>query len=240
MSRFLQRSTEAEIMDDLEFEGEVLGQTLDEIEFINKWLGGNAVTLDAVKRVIKERQLQNSGTPISISDLGCGGGEMLSLIYKWAESENIKVNLTGIDANDYVVGHAAKKVPLHKNCISFKKYNVLDEAFRKESFDISTCTLFCHHFEDDVLIDFLKQLRKQTGVAIIINDIHRHWFAYYSIKYLTGLFSKSYMVKYDAQLSVLRAFKKNELELLIRKAGFDRFEIRWKWAFRFQVILWCD
>lgn len=99
---------------------------------------------------------------------------------------------------------------------------------------------FCHHFEDDVLIDFLKQLRKQTRVAIIINDIHRHWFAYYSIKYLTGLFSKSYMVKYDAQLSVLRAFKKNELQLLIRKAGFDRFNIRWKWAFRFQVILWCD
>ncbi|MCR6641791.1 MAG: methyltransferase domain-containing protein [Sporocytophaga sp.] len=239
MSRFLQRSADPEIMDDLEFEGEVLGQTLDEIEFINKWLGGNAVTLDAVKKVIKERQLQNSEFPISISDLGCGGGEMLSLICNWAQSENIKVNLTGIDANDYVVNHAANKVPLHK-CISFKKHNVLDEAFRKESFDISTCTLFCHHFEDDVLIDFLKQLRKQTRVAIIINDIHRHWFAYYSIKYLTGLFSKSYMVKYDAQLSVLRAFKKNELQLLIRKAGFDRFNIRWKWAFRFQVILWCD
>ncbi len=226
-------------MDDLEFDGEVLGKTLDEIEFINKWLGGNAVTLDAVKRVIKVRQLQDSDISITISDLGCGGGEMLSLIYKWAQSENIKVNLTGIDANDYVVNHAAKKVPFH-NCISFKKYNVLEEAFRKESFDISTCTLFCHHFENDVLIDFLKQLKNQTRFAIIINDIHRHWFAYYSIKYLTGLFSRSYMVKYDAQLSVLRAFKKNELELLISKAGFSKFEIRWKWAFRFQVILWCD
>ncbi|WP_028980770.1 methyltransferase domain-containing protein [Sporocytophaga myxococcoides] len=239
MSRFLQRSADPEIMDDLEFEGEVLGQTLDEIEFINKWLGGNAVTLDAVKRVIKEGKLQASDSPITISDLGCGGGEMLSLIYKWAQSKSIKVNLIGIDANDYVVNHAAKKVPLH-NSISFKKFNVLDNDFRNELFDISTCTLFCHHFEDDVFVDFLKQLRKQTRVAIIINDIHRHWFAYYSIKYLTGLFSKSYMVKYDAQLSVLRAFKKKELELLIAKAGFTKFDIRWKWAFRFQVILWCD
>lgn len=239
MNRFLQRSSDPEIMDDLEFEGEVLGQTLDEIEFINKWLGGNAVTLDAVKRVIKERQLQASGNPITISDLGCGGGEMLSLIYKWAQSENINVDLTGIDANDYVVNHAAKKVPLHNN-ISFKKFNVLNDDFRNESFDISTCTLFCHHFENAVLVDFLNQLKKQTKVAIIINDVHRHWFAYYSIKYLTGLFSKSYMVKYDAQLSVLRAFKREELELLITKAGFTKFEIRWKWAFRFQVILWCE
>jgi len=239
MSRFLQRSAEPEIMDDLDFEEEVLGQTLDEIEFINKWLGGNAVTLDAVKRVIKERKLQASDNPITISDLGCGGGEMLSLIYKWALSENIKVKLTGIDANDYVVSHAAKKVPFH-NSISFKKFNVLDDNFRGELFDISTCTLFCHHFENEVLIDFLKQLRTQTKVAIIINDIHRHWFAYYSIKYLTGVFSKSYMVKYDAQLSVLRAFKKKELELLITKAGFTKFAIRWKWAFRFQVILWCE
>ncbi|GAL87203.1 2-polyprenyl-3-methyl-5-hydroxy-6-metoxy-1,4-benzoquinol methylase [Sporocytophaga myxococcoides] len=235
----MQRSADPEIMDDLEFEGEVLGRTLDEIEFINKWLGGNAVTLDAVKKVVKARQLQKTDVPITISDLGCGGGEMLSLIYKWAESEDIKVKLTGIDANDYVVNHAAKKVPL-QDCISFKKYNVLDIAFKKESFDISTCTLFCHHFENDVLINFLKQLKSQTRFAIIINDIHRHWFAYYSIKYLTSLFSRSYMVKYDAQLSVLRAFKKSELELIISKAGFSRFEIRWKWAFRFQVILWCD
>jgi 2-polyprenyl-3-methyl-5-hydroxy-6-metoxy-1,4-benzoquinol methylase len=239
MSHFLQRSSAPEIMDDLGFEGEVLGQTLEEIEFINKWLGGNAVTLNAVKRVIRERQLQVADKPVTISDLGCGGGGMLALIYKWAESEKIRVNLVGVDANDYVVKHASRKVPFHQ-CISFKKYNVLEDAFKKERFDISTCTLFCHHFEDDVLIDFLKQLRQQTRIAIIINDIHRHWFAYYSIKYLTGLFSKSYMVKYDARLSVLRAFKKSELEQLAIKAGFTKFEIRWKWAFRFQAILWCD
>ncbi|MDZ7646993.1 MAG: hypothetical protein U5K54_07310 [Cytophagales bacterium] len=52
------RSTGSEIMDDLDCNGSVVEQTLRELDFINKWLGGNAVTIRAVKsvwRTIPER-----------------------------------------------------------------------------------------------------------------------------------------------------------------------------------------
>ena len=39
-------------MDDLTCSGEVVEQTLRELDFINKWLGGDQVTLDAVNRLI--------------------------------------------------------------------------------------------------------------------------------------------------------------------------------------------
>ena len=55
--------------------------------------------------------------------------------------------------------------------------------------------------------------------GFFINDLHRHPLAYHSIRILTSLFSKSYLVKNDAPLSVLRGFKKKELEdLLIKQA----------------------
>jgi hypothetical protein len=81
------------------------------------------------------------------------------------------------------------------------------------------------------------QLKHQAQLAIIINDIHRHPLAYYSIKWLTYFFSRSYLVKNDAPLSVLRAFRRSELKNLFKAAGFLRYQLRWQWAFRWQAIL---
>ncbi|MDQ2657524.1 MAG: SAM-dependent methyltransferase, partial [Bacteroidota bacterium] len=67
--------------------------------------------------------------------------------------------------------------------------------------------------------------------------IHRHWLAYYSIKWLTRMFSKSAMVRHDAPLSVHRAFRKSELEEILRRAGLVDYKIKWRWAFRWQVIV---
>ena len=71
---------------------------------------------------------------------------------------------------------------------------------------------------------------------MVINDLHRHPLAYYSIRLLTQLFSKSPMVKNDGPLSVLRSFQRKELSYLIKTTGFHSFEIEWKWAFRWRVI----
>ena len=75
-SRFTHRSNQIEIMDDLQCQGEVVHQTLRELEFINRWLGGNVVTLEAVKKLIMNRDHET----LTIADLGCGGGDMLKLL----------------------------------------------------------------------------------------------------------------------------------------------------------------
>jgi len=46
------------------------------------------------------------------------------------------------------------------------------------------------------------------------------------------------MVKFDGSLSILKGFKRPELMNLLQKAGITNFKIRWKWAFRFEVIIW--
>jgi hypothetical protein len=37
---------------------------------------------------------------------------------------------------------------------------------------------------------------------------------------------------------VLRAFKKKELVEILQNAGLKSFTIRWKWAFRWQVLVY--
>jgi 2-polyprenyl-3-methyl-5-hydroxy-6-metoxy-1,4-benzoquinol methylase len=233
MPDLTKRSSAAEIMDNLESSGPDLHQALRELETINYLLGGNYVTVNGIKQLIEGSDIRQ---PITIVDLGCGSGDMLRWIRRWLEKKKINAHLKGIDANLNVVKYAAVHTPA--SCeIAYEAINIFSDEFKAQKFDIVTGTLFFHHFTNTELIDFFKQLRTQTSVGVIINDIHRHWFSYHSIKWLTKLFSKSAMVKHDAAQSVLRAFTKDDLLDILRLSGITHYRIKWCWAFRWQVII---
>src|SRR4051812_44108901 len=166
---FENRSAGVEIMDDLNCHGEVVDQTLRELEFINKWLGGNAVTLDAVERLTKGL---NDKT-LSIADLGCGSGDMLRMLSDWALRKNIKVRLYGIDANPHIIDFAKRRCEDHPEII-FETVDIFSAEFEKRQYDIVTGTLFYHHFQSEHLTAFFAQLKQQARIGIVINDIHRH------------------------------------------------------------------
>lgn len=232
MPDFSQRSETVEIMDDLNCSGAIVDQTLAELEFINKWLGGNSVTLNGLNRILNSC----SSDSLKIADLGCGGGDMLMLVRDTLKKNNVKATLTGIDANPNIVAYAKKNAAAYAE-INFKVLDVLSDQFRRESFDIVFATLFFHHFTRQQLIGLFKHLTNTTRCGVVINDLHRHPLAYYSIKFLTRTFSKSPMVVNDAPLSVHRGFTRAELEEILNAAGISSFSLKWKWAFRWQLII---
>ncbi|TPE45615.1 methyltransferase domain-containing protein [Pontibacter mangrovi] len=227
-----QRSNEPELMDDLTLTGEELRRNLAELEVINNWLGGHKVVLDALDELVAKYKPPR----LRIADIGCGGGDTLKSIARWARSKSINVELVGVDANDFMVQYA------RRHCSDFpevqvQQHDVFSEEFALQKYDVAVCSLFCHHFTDAQLVHMFRQLHRQASMAVIINDLHRHWLAYYSIKYITAAFSRSYLVKNDAPLSVWRAFRRQELEELVRQAGIKKYELRWMWAFRWQLLL---
>jgi 2-polyprenyl-3-methyl-5-hydroxy-6-metoxy-1,4-benzoquinol methylase len=232
MPDFSKRSIDIEIMDDLNCTGEVVAQTLRELERINLLLGGNHVTIDGLQKLVKARPEKQ----YKVADLGCGSGDILRLMHKWAIKKNMKLHLSGIDANPFIVNYARDHTPSTVP-IKYEAIDIFSETFLCEKFDIVIGTLFFHHFTNDQLISFFSRLKHKVTIGIVINDIHRHPLAYYAIKWLTKFFSRSTMVKYDAPLSVLRAFKKKELVEIVKKAGITDYTIRWMWAFRWQLIL---
>jgi len=232
MPDFSTRSQGIEIMDDLNCSGEVVRQTLHELEFINAWLGGNAITLDGMNKLCKDHDRSRE---LIIADLGCGGGDMLRHIDAWAKRRGYRVRLIGIDANPFII--AVAKENLHDlPHIEFYTQDIFSETFKQQQFDIVIGTLFYHHFDSETLSGFFRQIATQTRLGLLVNDLHRHALAYYSIRLLTALFSRSAMVRFDAPLSVLRGFRKDELRSVLRAAGLENADVQWKWAFRWQVV----
>lgn len=234
-SKFSNRSTEPELMDDLESSGPVIEQTLRELETINKWLGGNYVTTNGLGKLIK--RLEEKPKELTIIDLGCGSGDMLKKIALWAREKSIAIRLIGVDANPHIISYAENNTRDYPE-IEFKCINIFSDEFMELKCDVITATLFTHHFTDQELIDLFHKFKIQARLGVVINDIHRHWLAYYSIKLLTSLFSRSPMVKYDAAVSVLRAFHKSELRSILSKSQCPDYKLKWLWAFRWQLIVW--
>ena len=225
------RTDKEELMDDFSIGGDLLRDTLDKLENINHWLGGNLMTVKALKKVLKNHPKEQE---LTIADIGCGHGDILRDVAKFGRKNGYKMKLIGMDANPTAIAYA-NKLSTEFPELSFKTEDIFSEAFKNRKFDVVLATLFLHHFKEAQLASFLGNTLKQTKIGIVVNDLHRHKLAYYLFM-LLSVFIKNNMIIEDGLTSVLRGFKRNELAHISKKLKVKP-QISWKWAFRFQWIL---
>ncbi|MBT8271723.1 MAG: methyltransferase domain-containing protein [Bacteroidia bacterium] len=225
------RSSETEIMDDFSMNGELLRDTLNKLGAINKWLGGNSITLNGIAELLRG---QSKDRVYTIIDLGCGHGEILRLVADYGRKKGFSFQLIGIDANQDTIEYARELSAAYPE-LSFKKIDIFSEEFYQMSFDIALSTLFLHHFDEDEIGVLLRNLSNKARLGIVINDLHRNRLAYGLFK-LLGLFISNDMIVKDGLTSILRSFKREELETYADKFNLNS-QIRWKWAFRYQWLI---
>lgn len=225
------RTDKEELMDDFSIGGNLLRDTLDKLEKINRWLGGNLVTVKALKKALKNHPKEQE---LTIVDIGCGHGDILRDVAKFGRKNGYKMKLIGMDANPNAIAYA-KELSKEFSELTFKTEDIFSEEFKNRKFDVVLATLFLHHFKEKQLISFLGNTLKQTKIAIVVNDLHRHKLAYYLFM-LLSLFIKNTMIIEDGLTSVLRGFKRKDLESISKKLNV-KSQISWKWAFRFQWII---
>lgn len=227
------RSSEKEIMDDFSQSGETIDQTLRELERINALLGGNYVSTGGVAKLLNGQAAKE----YHIADLGCGGGDMMMYLSKWGEGNGYNLKFSGIDANSAIVDFAEENTNTFQN-IKYYPLNIFSPEFKSLNPDIFHCSLFAHHFTEEELVPLLRQLLNQSNLGLVINDLHRHIISYYFTKWIIRTFSKSSMVRYDSVVSIQRSFKRNEIEVILKKAGITNYFLKWKWAFRWQLVIY--
>ena len=223
---FRQRSYKSELLDRDDIPFEDIRRNMQELDFINTWLGGHAITLAGL------RPFTRAHRSLTICEIGCGGADNLVAIQRWCRRKGIEVSFIGIDINpDCIAVARARNLPNSQwIAADYKEVHLAVQP------DVIFSSLFCHHFPERELITQMQWMKSNARLGFFINDLHRHPLAYYSIQWLTRLFSKSYLVKNDAPLSVARGFVKKEWQQIFDNAGIINFSVRWKWAFRWLVV----
>lgn len=226
---FKNRSDKKELLDADDIPQADLFRNLYELNLINKYLGGHAVTLNALDKLKLKKDRK-----YTIIDIGCGGGDTLVSVAKWGRKRGLQLDLIGVDLKSDCIAYAAQFCAKYSE-ITLVQNDFVDWFKQNPKVDITISSLFCHHLANEEFSQLIYLSSKSSKIAFIINDLHRNALAYYSIACLTYLFSKSYLVKNDAKLSVLRGFSKNDLLQIF--ASYQNASIAWKWAFRWQIIL---
>lgn len=223
------RSYKKELLDADNIPFADIKQNMQELNRINTLLGGHKITINGIKKFI----YKNSPAPLSICEIGCGGGDNLNTIATWCSKNNITVNFIGIDIKKECIDFARQQYPdINAEWIT-SDYSKINFSTKPA---IIFSSLFCHHFTEDGLIKMLQWMKQNCSKGFFINDLHRNIFAYYSIKWITRIFSKSYLVKNDAPLSVARGFTRKEWQNIFAAAGIPHYTIHWKWAFRHLIV----
>lgn len=225
------RSAQLEIMDDFSLEGDDLKKTLGQIASINKWLGGNAVVLKGLKKMVARHPKDKI---LTILDLGCGNGDMLRKVAEYLSKNNFTYRLIGIDANKNTIVHAEELSRDYPHIVFFQK-NILDDNWDDFGYDLAIATLFYHHFSEEQIVKSVNHQIKNATLGVLINDLHRHWLAYGLFKLIVAWIQNP-MIKQDGLTSIRRGFKRIDLVNISKKIP-GQHEIRWKWAFRYQWII---
>ena len=227
------RSTQLEIMDDLDFQGDEMKNVLIDLKTVNKWLGGNNITINGIKNLLRSHSKNKT---FVIVDIGCGDGELIRKCADFGLEENFNFEFIGVDFNENILTTARERSTGYKN-IKFTKVDVLDEEQLIPSCDIVLCTLFLHHFNNENIENLLNRFLINSRIGAVINDLQRSKQAFYLFKLVSEIFLKTNTAKHDGLVSVARGFRKDELIAISEKITNQQSTIRWRWAYRYQWII---
>ncbi len=226
------RSEQEELMDN--FTGSIgeLEVVLNDITRVNRILGGNKITVDAVFRLIKEESKES----YTILDMGCADGSMLRNIALAARKRNINVKLVGVDLSKDALT-LASKLSVDYPEISYHIKDILTADFSDFKCDVVTTTLTMHHFPDKEILKFIKQFERLSSLGIVINDLQRSSLAYSLFKLFSLVFIRTKTAAIDGLISISKGFKRNDLEGYANKLPNLEHKITWKWAFRYVWVM---
>lgn len=227
------RIWKGEIMDDFDLELSQVESIYKDLDRVNHLLGGNSVTLDGIRQLLKNRPTDQL---YEVIDVGCGNGGMLRRIAHYAKRQGWNLRLTGVDANPVAIELAQRQSKAYPN-ITYKCLDVRSTEFEQLQADIFLCTLTLHHFKDETIVGLMGTFMRAARIGVVINDLQRSRVAYHLFKLFAAVFIKQPIAVKDGLISILRSFKREDLRSYQQQLSGGKHDLRWRWAFRYQWVI---
>jgi SAM-dependent methyltransferase len=224
---FEQRSLALELIDTGDYTPEEYAQFLREIALVNRFAGDYW----ALERSLFADVKRAGAAEFSVLDLGAGSGELLRMTADFAKKNNYRAKLTGLELNPDAAGAILAESARYENILALQG-NALQLPFADRSFDYVMCSLFTHHLPDESIVKVFEEMRRVARRSIHVIDLHRHPLAYFLYTTVGRIFIKGRLVRQDGALSILRAFKPEEMRQLARRAHLKNIEVTRRFPFR--------
>lgn len=221
-----ERALAEELMDDPALDAESYRTVLHDLAQVNTLTMARRPTLAFLERAIGTKKSFN------LLDVGFGDGDMLRAIARWSEKRGIEAKLGGIDLNPRSAV-AARDNPSTAIPIEYRTGDYADCA--GEGWDCVVSSLVAHHMSRDQLVAFLRFMDRESARGWLVNDLHRHGFAYAGWPLLAGIMRWHPIVRHDGHLSIARSYRPREWDPLLAAAGVAGARVFRQFPFRLCV-----
>jgi 2-polyprenyl-3-methyl-5-hydroxy-6-metoxy-1,4-benzoquinol methylase len=188
---------------------------LRDLQRLNRWFLAYRPVLHWLNSISTTPAVQ----PLHIVDVGCGYGDTLRRVERWARTRGIPVELTGLDLNPDAVAIAAE-ASLPGSVIHWVAANVFEWQPEKPiHFVVSS--LFTHHLTEPDVIRFLQWMEFHAEFGWFINDLSRAAIPYHLLRMFTKLARLHPFVQHDGPVSIARSFIPEDWQRMCAAAGLN-------------------
>ncbi|MEH3159842.1 MAG: methyltransferase domain-containing protein [Sphingomonas taxi] len=192
----------------------------------------NTVTLAARPTLAFLDRVIGTQRTLRLLDVGFGDGDMLRRIARWAEKRGVAAELVGIDLNPRSEAAARAHTPAGLPIV----WRTGDYAgLAGQGWDVVISSLVAHHMTTDQLVAFLRFMEAEARRGWLVNDLHRHGFAYRGFPLLARLAGWHAIVRHDGRLSIARSYRPGEWPPLLAAAGVTDARVFRAFPFRLCV-----
>lgn len=209
-------------------------ENLNDLQRVNRWLGGAWLTIDALSALLRQEPAAGRGQPWLVLDVATGGADIPRAVIAWARRHGQRITIVATDISTEFATVARDRSRAYPELL----VAVADARrlpFRSDTFDVTTCSLALHHLSWDDAQTMLGELGRCARRAVVVNDIVRRWLGYVGAVLAVHLGSRNPLTRHDGPLSVRRAFTRTEMLALARRAGLR--PVRWR-SFLWYRVAW--
>jgi 2-polyprenyl-3-methyl-5-hydroxy-6-metoxy-1,4-benzoquinol methylase len=209
-----------------------LAATLADLDRLNAWFGGYALSLARVRRAAAAAP---PARRLLVVDVGGGDGAFARRVARWARRAGRRVRVLVID-HDATAARLATAACAAYREIAVVRADAAALPLALAAADVVHCGLTLHHLEPDAAVRALRDMRRACRGRVVVNDLARSPLALGLVWLATRVLPTHPMSRHDGPLSVRRAYAPAELGDLFGAAGVTGATLtRYPWLARLVV-----
>jgi ubiquinone/menaquinone biosynthesis C-methylase UbiE len=193
--------------------------SLADIDRLNAWFGGYALTFREIRR------LAAPGRALVVLDVGGGHAAFAVRLVRRARRRGRAIRVLVVERDAETLRLARRACAAYAE-IALVGADATALPFRAGAADVVTASLTLHHLEPDDAVRALHEMAAVARRAVVVNDLRRTRSALGLVWLATRLLRCHPISRHDGPLSVRRAYSRAELTALAEQAGIRTLAIR--------------
>jgi ubiquinone/menaquinone biosynthesis C-methylase UbiE len=195
--------------------------SLADIDRLNAWFGGHALTIRHVARLLARAP---SAGAVTVADVGAGNGGLALRLGEWGRRSRRRLLVVAVDLDPDTARLARHRTATQQD-VTVIRGDATALPLGNGSVDVAVSSLLLHHLEPGVASAVLAEMARVSRLGFVVNDLWRARLGLLTVWLATRVLGCHPISRHDGPLSVRRSYSPAEIRGLAARARVRRLQV---------------